>query len=106
MPTLLGIMGYDRPYVAFGCDVLHIPVEETYLVNYNNGLYQFAKGDLFIQFDGTEHKSTYNYRQDPLLRHNIKGNTTQEQQMLLQLKAMIQQYMQRMTTNRLLLKTP
>lgn len=106
MPTLLGIMGYDKPYVAFGCDVLHTPVEETYLVNYNNGLYQFAKGDLFIQFDGTEHKSTYNYRQDPLLRHNIKGNTTQEQQMLLQLKAMIQQYMQRMNTNRLLLKTP
>lgn len=106
MPTLLGIMGYDKPYIAFGCDALHTPAEETCLVNYNNGIYQFAKGDLLIQFDGTSLKSVYNYKQDPLLQHNIKGKTSQEQEMLLQLKAIIQQYMQRMNTNRLLLKTP
>lgn len=105
MPTLLGMLQYDKPYVAFGCDVLHTPAEQTFMVNYNNGIYQYAKGDLFIQFDGNELKAVYRYKQDSLLEYNLKGKTDAEQELLQQLKAIVQQYMQRMNTNNLLLKT-
>jgi len=34
LPTLLGWLGYDEPYVAFGCDLMHTPEAETWAVNY------------------------------------------------------------------------
>lgn len=105
MPTVLGILGYDRPYVAFGQDILHTPTAETFSVNYlpASGIYQFLKGDYLIQFDGEKVIHAYRFRTDLLMKDDIK--TTMPQGMLQamekQLKSIIQQYMQRMNTNNL-----
>lgn len=105
MPTVLGIMGYGRPYVAFGQDVLNTPAEDTFAVNYlpAGGIYQFVKGDYMIQFDKSKVLHAYRFRTDKLLKEDVKD--TMPQDLLLdmenQLKAIIQQYMERMTTNNL-----
>lgn len=106
MPTVLGILGYDRPYVAFGQDVLHTPQEETFAVNYvpAGGVYQLVKGDYLIQFDGHQVLKAYRYRTDKLLQHDVKEEMPKEQLAELenQLKAVIQQYMLRMKNNDLI----
>ena len=71
MPTVLGYLGYDNPYIAFGCDLLHTPKEDTYAVNYLNGVYQFFKGEYMIQFDGNRTTAVYAFRNDPLLKTNL-----------------------------------
>ena len=43
MPTVLGYLGYDRPYVAFGCDLFNTEPQDTWAVNYLNGIYQYVK---------------------------------------------------------------
>lgn len=106
MPTVLGWIGYKRPYVAWGVDLLNTPAEETWAVNYTGGgMYQFVKGDYLLQFDGTELKAVYNFRKDWMLRHNLlpqlKGDKT-VMEYERQLKAIIQTYMQRMVGNRLI----
>ncbi len=101
MPTVLGHLGYDRPYVAFGIDLFATPDEETWAVNYNNGIYQYVKGDCLLQFDGQATRAVYNIRTDSLLQRNIVGNAPQQPAMERELKAIIQQYMTRMTENRL-----
>ena len=101
MPTLLGILGYDRPYVAFGCDLLHTPAADTWAFNYNNGIYQFFKGDYLLQFDGTRTKALYRFKTDPLLRQNLAGKVPEQPALERTLKALIQQYMHRMNTNQL-----
>ena len=105
MPTALGILGYDRPYVAFGQDALSTPVEKTFGVNYlpATGIYQFIKGDYLIQFDTKKVIHAYRYRTDPLLKTDVRGSMPKSllKDMELQLKAVIQQYMERMTTNNL-----
>ena len=101
MPTVLGYLGYDRPYVAFGCDLLNTPPEETYAVNYLDGIYQFFKGDYLLQFDGRQSIALYNFKEDVLLKHNLLGQTDVQQPMENQLKAIIQQYMERMNGNQL-----
>ena len=64
MPTVLGILGYDRPYVGFGQDALHTPASEKFAVNYihASGIYQFLKGDYLIQFDGEKVIHAYRFR--------------------------------------------
>ena len=102
MPTVLAYLGYERPYVAFGIDLFSTPPAETWAVNYLNGIYQYVKGDLLLQFDGNETKAVYRFRTDLLLQHNLKGQVgAQQSQMERELKAIIQQYMTRMTQNRL-----
>lgn len=105
MPTVLGYLGYDQPYMAFGCDLLHTPAQDTWAVNYNNGVYQYVKGDYLLQFDGQQVKALYRFRTDLLLEHNLKGQEPKvEEAMTRELKAIIQSYMTRMTTNNLVVR--
>ena len=103
MPTLLSLVGYDKPYVAFGQDLFSTPTEETWAVNFQNDIYQLTKGDYLILFDGRETKAVYRFREDPLLQHNLLGSNPQPE-MEKELKAIIQSYMQRMNEDRLKMK--
>ncbi len=123
-------LNYNRPYIAFGCVVLRERCKfnglsdlrfrthnfhpdgsriETKVadrapastVNYINGIYQYVEGDFVLQFDGERTRAVYNYIADPLLQHNIVGKVPAQLSMERRLKAIIQQYMLRMTTDRL-----
>lgn len=104
LPTLMGILGYDKPYIAFGCDLLHTPAVQTWAFNYNNGVYQYFKGDFLLQFDGQKTKALYRFKTDPLLKQNLAGKLAIQSQLENELKSLIQQYMHRMTTNTLIMK--
>lgn len=105
MPTVLGILGYDRPYIGFGQDILHTPKEDKFAVNYisGSGIYQLVKGDYLIQFDGEQVIHAYRFRTDVLMKDDVKDSMPQEvrKEMETQLKSIIQQYMQRMNNNEL-----
>ncbi len=106
MPTILGYLGYDKPYMAFGIDLLNTPDEDTWAVNHTNGIYQYVKGDYVIQFmeNGTL-KAVYNYRKDWFMKNNLLGKTGSiEKDMERELKAIIQSYMERMIEDRLVVK--
>lgn len=103
MPTLLNHIGYDKPYVAFGKDLLHTPAEDTWAVNYNNGIYQLVKGNRLIQFDGQKVTGVYDFRKDKLLKHPLPLPKDGDADVMF-LKAIIQQYMHRMVNNELVVR--
>ena len=108
MPTLLNLLGHNYGYIAFGKDLLDSNTSPHWAVNYNNGIYQWVQDSLLIQYDGQTTLSLYNYEADPLLRHNLlhsPAHTTQLHDMEQQLKAVVQSYMERMTSNQLLYDT-
>ena len=94
MPTVLGLLGYQKPYLAFGIDVLNTPAEDTWAVNYLNGVYQYVKHGEVIQFDGKVFRGE-KVKGDKVKSEKVKGEIERE------LKAIIQQYMERMTQDRL-----
>lgn len=102
-PTILSYLGYEMEYVGFGCDLMNDEPSSTWAVNYNNGIYQFLKGDIMLQFDGEKVKAAYNFKSDPLLKHNLIGQVDCAD-MEHELKAIIQQYMQRMNGNNLVVR--
>ena len=108
MPTILEYLGYDKPYLSFGKDLLTTPAEDTWAVNYLNGIYQYVKHGHILQFDGQKATGFYALS-DSLMQHNLlddgrwkmENGTSHHHQMERELKAIIQQYMERMTQNRL-----
>ena len=100
LPTVLGMMGYPKPYFGFGIDVLNTPADKTWAVNYLNGIYQYVRYGYVLQFDGTNTKGIYKL-DDRIMQHNLIRKVPQQSQMESELKAIIQQYMMRMTQNRL-----
>jgi phosphoglycerol transferase MdoB-like AlkP superfamily enzyme len=108
LPTVMGMLHYPKPYFAFGIDVLNTPADSTWAVNYLNGIYQYVKRGHVLQFDGEKTKAVYALT-DSLMQHNLmeEGRWKKEEgqsditQMERELKAIIQQYMVRMTQDRL-----
>jgi phosphoglycerol transferase MdoB-like AlkP superfamily enzyme len=102
MPTVLGYLGYEKPYISFGVDLLRTPPEETFAVSYFNGIYQILKGGYFVQFDGTKVTAVY-AESDKLLKNNLVGTVDVDSTVKF-LKAFIQQYMCRMNEDRLVVE--
>jgi len=100
LPTVLGMLHYQKPFFAFGIDVLNTPAEDTWAVNYLNGIYQYVKYGHVLQFDGRQTKAVYALS-DSLMKQNLIGKIPQQPQMERELKAIIQQYMTRMTQDKL-----
>lgn len=108
LPTVMGMLHYQKTYFGFGIDLLNTPAEDTWAVNYMGGIYQYVKHGHVLQFDGQNTRSIYALS-DSLMQHNLmedgrwktEGGKTILPQMERELKAIIQQYMERMTQDRL-----
>ena len=101
MPTVLEYLGYDKPFVAFGKSLLSTPAKESYAVNFTNETFQYYKGEFVLHFNGDRSTALYNLHKDIEMKENIIGNNDVQEDMERELKAIIQQYMNRMVQDRL-----
>ena len=108
LPTVMGMLHYPKPFFGFGIDLLNTPAEDTWAVNYMGGIYQYVKHGHVLQFDGQSTRGIYALS-DSLMKHNLmeggrwktEDGKNIQPQMERELKAIIQQYMERMTQDRL-----
>lgn len=104
MPTVLGYLHYDEPYVAFGRDALR-EQREPFSFNYRENVYQLVIGDLFLEFDGIKSLGLYNLQEDIHLQRNILDKQPEEaRKMESMMKALVQQYNNRMIENRMVIR--
>jgi len=102
MPRLLRKIHYSGDFVSFGNDPN--TTRKPFVVNYNNNTWQFYQGKYLLLYQEKPEKiiALYNYKNDRLLKQNIKENHLQIiDTMLPTLKAFIQQYKNRLLENRL-----
>ena len=101
MPTVLGYLHYNQPYIAFGRDVFK---EDTtpYAFNFMNGTYNLYWGDYLLLYNNDKAVGLYNFKQDFTQQHNLlqaMPDTTKA--LTTKIQAMIQQYDNRMVDNNL-----
>ncbi len=103
-PTVLNYLNYDQPYFAFGFDAFK-EGQENFVVNNNDGTFNFYQGDYLLIHDGENSIALYNIKEDRLNENNLV-NTLPEIQSEIEkhLKAFIQQYTNRMIENNLTVK--
>lgn len=101
-PTVLSYLGYDKPSVSFGCDLLSTADEDTYAINYQNGTYLYYRQGYQLQFDGEQSIALYHFTEDRLLEKNLlESDPARAAEMEYRLKALIQQFNYRLIHNQL-----
>jgi phosphoglycerol transferase MdoB-like AlkP superfamily enzyme len=101
MPTILDKLHYSRNFNAFGNSLLR-PSETKFSLSYLNGNYQLIFNSLALQTDMQQSGYLFNVSDDSLLTRNILSrNNADFVKMDALLKAIVQQYNNRMNHNKL-----
>nr|WP_294897144.1 LTA synthase family protein [uncultured Pedobacter sp.] len=101
-PTVMNYLHYNKPYFAFGNDMLKQD-RDHFVINTIDDDYQIIMGD-FVMLANNDGKPVklFNYRKDILLKDNLLAkNPSQVNTMEKHLKAFIQQYNAHMIDNAL-----
>ncbi len=101
LPTVLGYLHYDKPYVAFGRNVF---TENTtpYAFNYLNNTYNLFYGDYLFMYQNDQPVALYNFKTDFTGQHNLLTQLPDTTVALTtKIKAFIQQYNNRIVDNNL-----
>lgn len=96
MPTLLGWLGYDKPFFAFGENMLNTKAKDSWAMNWDH-YPQFITEDYLLTHNGHSSTGLYRYREDPFMRKNLISEETQlADSMSLRLEAFMQTFFMRM----------
>jgi len=101
MPTILDMLHYPKPFIAFGGSLLR-DTEPRFNLSYLNGNYQLIQDGYVLQTDYSVSEALYNFQYDSLLTKDLskhKKDVVAEKDKLL--KAIIQQYNNRLIENKL-----
>jgi hypothetical protein len=101
MPSVLGYLHYDEPYVAFGRDDFRED-REPFAFNYKDNVYQFFDGDYLLQYDGSKPVALFEFKTDRMLEKDLVNEKPDVVKNLeRKVKAVIQQYNNRMIEDRM-----
>ena len=101
MPTVLSMLGVEDKFIAFGNDMFD-PSSAHFAYNYYNGAHQLVEANWMLQFMNNKTIALYNVKEDRLMKNNVVGKHPLVQQpMERRIKALIQQYNNRLIDNEL-----
>lgn len=101
MPSVLGYLHYDKPYFAYGRDIFR-EQDEPIAFNYNDA-YNIYLGEYLLTYNGEKTIGLYNFVQDKMLTHDLREEKPEVVQRLeKRVKALVQQYNNRLIDNRLM----
>ena len=101
MPTVLSMLGVEDKFIAFGNDMFDSAAPH-FAFNYYNGAHQLIEGEWMLQYINDRTIALYNLGEDGLLKNNLVGKHPKVQQaMERRIKALIQQYNNRLIDNEL-----
>lgn len=106
MPSVLGYLNYDKPYIAYGRNIFD-PSVEPFAFNYADNVYQAFIGNYLLQYDGKKSVALYDFKNDKGLKSNLVHEMPEVvEKMEIKLKAFIQQYNNRMVDDNLTMDGP
>lgn len=92
MPTTLGLLGYKKPYFAFGRDVFNEPSRYPMAVNFVNQMFQCITDTMSLYFDGTKRLYVYSSTDTLQKKSVLNIQDPGQQNVERHLKAIVQSY--------------
>lgn len=100
-PTILDIIGYQKPFRSWGQSLVDTKSQKPFLVKWTNNLYEMRMGKYTATFDGKNIVGIY-LKDDLNWSKNLVNNNKPEMQTIkTQLKAFVQDYMARIIDTKL-----
>lgn len=100
-PTLLDMMGYQKPFRSWGRSLINDKQVAPFVIKYGSNMFQFMSGNYICTFDGKKAIGFFD-KDDKAMEHNLisKRNTAMDL-IELRCKAFVQDYMERVIDKRL-----
>ena len=100
-PTLLDMMGYQKPFRSWGRSLVSKSNLPPFVMRYSPDIYQYYSGNYFCTFDGTKAVGFYD-KNDKAMTKNLIANRNPEMNLIeLRCKAFLQDYMERVIDKKL-----
>ena len=104
LPTVLGHLHFDEPFVAFGRNAFSNDTE-PFAFFYKDDNYQLCEKTFLLQFNGKVSVALYDFVKDPLLKNNVlAARKDVAESMEKKIKAIVQQYNNRMIEDHLVVQ--
>lgn len=103
-PTVLDLVGYDKPFRSWGRSLVGDKKIIPYAINFNGNQYQFQRGNYICTFDGKKITGYYD-KNDKALEKNLMAHPNKEMLAAGQAcEAFVQDYMKRIIDQQLYYK--
>ncbi|MEK6508057.1 LTA synthase family protein [Myroides sp. C4067] len=100
-PTVLDLIGYDKPFRSWGRSLVNDTITTPYTINYGGNEYTYQEGNYIVRFNGKEVTGFFDIK-DKGLKKNLIGQKNKEMERLeIKCKAFIQDYFERIIDKRL-----
>jgi phosphoglycerol transferase MdoB-like AlkP superfamily enzyme len=100
-PTLLDMIGYDKPFRSWGRSLISEKKVPPFVMRYSSDHYQMMSGNYICTFDGEKAVGFYK-KEDKDLKNNLIGQRNAEMNLLeKRCKAFLQDYMDRIIDKKL-----
>jgi phosphoglycerol transferase MdoB-like AlkP superfamily enzyme len=100
LPSLLDYLNIKDKVVTFGKSFRS---PKDFVVTYLDNVYNYLQGDYYLAFDGQKSIGLYNWKKDPMLRHNLlKTDMQRRNKMERFIKAYVQSFNERVIANHLI----
>ncbi|MCF6341611.1 MAG: LTA synthase family protein, partial [Bacteroidales bacterium] len=103
MPTILNLLHFEKPYIAFGNDVFDSTVIHA-AFHYYNGLYQITSGDYCLIFDGEKPIALYEKSDVGHIDNLLEKEPEKTLELENILKAYLQEFSHRLRENKLMVE--
>lgn len=100
-PTLLDMIGYEKPFRSWGRSLIGEKDVKPFVMRYSANMYQFMGGHYICTFDGNKVTGFYD-KDDKGMTKNLIGQRNAEMDVLeIKMKAFLQDYMERIIDKKL-----
>lgn len=100
-PTILDLIGYQKPFRSWGRSLLDKKSSEPFFINFVGDLYQFGRGNYICLFDGKLATGFFDKNDKGLINNLIKNRNPEMDDLELRCKSFVQDYMNRVIDRRL-----
>ena len=100
-PTILDMIGYDKPFRSWGRSLLDKKSSAPFVINSTGSIYQYSRGNYICTFDGKNVLGFYDKNDKGLKVNLIKNRNLEMNNLELSCKAFIQDYMNRVMDKKL-----
>ena len=94
-PTILDMIGYQKPFRSWGRSLFDKKQSQPFVINSTGNIYQFSRGNYICTFDGINALGFYDINDKALKNNLIKNKNPEMEDIELNCKAFIQDYMDR-----------
>lgn len=100
-PTVLDMIGYDKPFRSWGRSLVGDTKVPPFVVRYSSNTYQFMSGNYICTFDGKKAIGFYDKTDKALQRNLIANRNPEMDQLEVRCQAFLQDYMERIIDKKL-----